>query len=143
MKNVQADVSSSYLLVSQYVRGGQSPSVALAEEIARAGFVPGDDVVIVPKSALPVWRDAEKELPHADVPVIARYDVYGMERRIRATMAGLHTLDLDEEGDACKCGKCDGEFCAAGGWYENNEYEDTHWQVTATITHWMPLPEFP
>jgi hypothetical protein len=29
------------------------------------------------------------------------------------------------------------------GWYETNEYEETHWAVSDPVTHWMKLPDPP
>ena len=93
------------------------------------------------------WIHVNKRLPEGQRPVIVcvtdvRGDI-GSARRLRATyykqyelVCGEYVDDFGEEGP-------DGELYCPAGWYENNEFEDTHWAISGVVTHWMPLPDFP
>lgn len=90
------------------------------------------------------WIPVSEAMPGNEVPVLAYgYNEYGKLRRIRAAYVYKHTVeDMDEN----YCGDLDyDEDTDTGyipeGWYEWNEYEDTHWMVQFDILGWQPMPE--
>ena len=91
------------------------------------------------------WIKCSERMPKSGMPVIAfvqRLEGKPWTRRIRAMYVAKGTLEAadtedgeyDEERDA---------YFVAPGWYENNEFEETHWSVSDSVTHWMPLPDPP
>lgn len=92
------------------------------------------------------WINVEDRMPEPGKKVIAFFiNEYGKPRRIMAEwipkyfMEGQEDsyegdLDYDEEGDT---------YYWPEGWYESNEFEETHWMVGGKITHWMELPNGP
>jgi len=90
------------------------------------------------------WVAIEEKLPEADVPVLAYFiNEYGKPRRIRAFYAPRFTVTTGVDNDWYEFKDGDDEAYLPEGWYESNEFEDTHWHVTDKVTHWMPLPEPP
>jgi len=90
------------------------------------------------------WVAIEEKLPEADVPVLAYFiNEYGKTRRIRAFYAPRFTVTTGVDNDWYEFKDGDDEAYLPEGWYESNEFEDTHWHVTDKVTHWMPLPELP
>lgn len=66
-------------------------------------------------------------------------------RRLRAVYARENSLELGGDQawfDGCTEDEEGNTFCAPG-WYESNEFEDTHWLIDGDVTHWMPLPDPP
>lgn len=53
---------------------------------------------------------------------------------------------IEEENDDSDvseyCEEKDNYFLLEG-WYEMNEFDETHWMVSNEITHWMDLPSVP
>lgn len=90
------------------------------------------------------WIPVTEAMPEAGRTVLAFFvNEFGHARRIRAEYAAPHTLQLaDDDGDF-GVEAPDGEFYCPEGWYEQNEYEETHWAVSGSVTHWMPLPSAP
>jgi hypothetical protein len=91
------------------------------------------------------WVPVSEKLPPPGVPVLAFVQNHGhgkFTRRIRAQYAASKTLEAfdDEEGEYDE--KRDAYFVKPG-WYETNEYEETHWAVSDPVTHWMKLPDPP
>ena len=95
------------------------------------------------------WIKCSEQMPKPGVPVLAfvqQLEGRKWTRRIRAMYAAERTLeasiedladdgyDYDEDRDT---------YFVKPGWYENNEYEETHWSVNDPVTHWMPLPDPP
>jgi hypothetical protein len=93
------------------------------------------------------WLTVSERMPEPGVPVL----VYVQDesrpkwsRRLRASWSDGKSLEVsseavdegvyDEENDCYWCPE---------GWYEENEYEETHWRVDHEVTHWMPLPDPP
>lgn len=115
----------------------------MADHLPDARKMAGEDEQPVVKA----WVPVSERLPDPGLPVIACVvDRHGTKwrRRIRAQYAPPLTLEMSDdcadEGDYDDA--TDTLYCKAG-WYEDNEYEDTHWLVTDEVTHWMPLPDFP
>lgn len=92
------------------------------------------------------WVSIEERLPESGVPVIAAVrNSHDKLRRIRAQYAAPKTLEVGDEA-AVDFGEYDEEsdtYYCPQGWYETNEYEETHWAVDGRVTHWMPLPVSP
>ncbi len=94
--------------------------------------------------AAPQWVKVSDKLPPAEVPVIAYFvNEYGKRRRIKAFYAPRFAVETSVDGDWFEYNNESGDDDNAYlpmGWYECNEFEDTHWHVTAEVTHWMLLP---
>ena len=90
------------------------------------------------------WVPVGEQLPESERWVLAffRYD-NGIGRTIRAMYVGPNTLEANESWDECTYDEGQGVYFCPEGWYEANEYEETHWRVAETVTHWMPLPSPP
>ncbi len=105
-----------------------------------------DPYEIVVRRKIKEWIDVKNRLPKSGVPVIVFVVVGDKTRRLRALYAARHTLELGDDqepwGDDCYDEETDTYFCPEG-WYEYNEFEDTHWHIDGTVTHWMPLPDPP
>ena len=92
------------------------------------------------------WKNAFEELPPPNVPVLAFIPAYGggdKNRRIRAMYAPAKTLEVSDDADGGEYDESTDTYYCEAGWYETNEYEDTHWSVGDRVTHWMPLPPPP
>lgn len=93
------------------------------------------------------WIEVANELPKDGVPVIAFVTgCFGNSkatRRIRAQYAGKFSLPQSDECDGGEYDEATDQFYCDEGWYESNVFEETHWAVDGTVTHWMPLPEPP
>ncbi len=91
------------------------------------------------------WIKVKDQLPEPGKFVIAYFkNEHGKDRRIRAMY--VPRFFMDDLGDS----GCDPDYDEEEdmyfwpeGWYECNEFEDTHWMVDGNVTHWMPLPEVP
>lgn len=92
------------------------------------------------------WRDVANEMPKSGTFVLAAFvNAYGKARVVRAAWAARWTLPADDEcgDDWAEYSEDRDEYFCPEGWYETNDHEDTHWQITDAVTHWMPLPEHP
>ena len=92
------------------------------------------------------WTAVEKQMPKPGKPVlIAMRNSHGKGRRLRAVYAARFTLPVSDE-DNSGFGEYDeatDEYYCPEGWYEQNEFEETHWAVDGEVTDWMPLPPLP
>jgi hypothetical protein len=92
------------------------------------------------------WISVKNKMPESGVPVIAFVvDAHAGKytRTIRASYAAAKTL---EQSPDCDGGEYDADadvYWCDEGWYEDNFFEETHWAVDGTVTHWMPLPDPP
>jgi len=87
----------------------------------------------------------DDNMPPKGIPVIAfGKNDNGKNRTLRAMWIpkNFQEDDGDFSGDADYNEEKDAYYWPEG-FYEWNEYEDTHWFVSHKITHWMPLPEPP
>ena len=93
------------------------------------------------------WIKLEERLPESSVPVIVYVqNVNGNStRRLRAVYAEKFTLECvpEEMDDFAEYDENTDTYWLPEGWYEWNEYEDCHFHIEATVTHWMPLPDPP
>lgn len=91
------------------------------------------------------WIPITDRLPEPGVPVIALVNPneYGKTYRIRAQWAPAKTLELHFDAEGGEYDEETDTYYCEEGWYETNEFEDVHWNVHGTVTHWQPLPEIP
>ena len=91
------------------------------------------------------WVKCSDQLPKAEQFVLAYFkNECGKDRRIRAFYAPRFTVESScADGEADEYDEAKDDYYLKEGWYEANEYEEVHWFVHASITHWMPLPEPP
>lgn len=93
------------------------------------------------------WILPSVSLPKAGVPVLARIR-WKMEdgwkyRTIRAQYAEQFTSLESIEDETSEYSEEKDEYFVREGWYEDNEFEETHWRVDGEVTHWMSIPEPP
>ena len=84
------------------------------------------------------WIALPGTLPKPGTPVLL--DI-GKKYPIRAMWAAKHTVPA--AGDDTDWGEYDeatDQYWCPEGWYEWNQNEDNHWQVSETPRAWMPLP---
>ena len=90
------------------------------------------------------WISAKESMPnHLNPVIVFGLNRYGVPRKLRAFYAPKCTVSDDNENEAAEYCEEKDEYCLQEGWYEENEFEDTHWMIEFEITHWMPLPEDP
>lgn len=85
------------------------------------------------------WIPTADRMPVSGTPVLADT---GRKHPIRACWVAKFSEEVgasDFDGDEDYDEKTDTSYWPEG-WYEWNRYEDTHWRVDETVTHWMPLP---
>ena len=94
-----------------------------------------------------LWIKVADQLPKSGLPVIAFVQsAFGnaeATQRIRAQYAAKFTLESGDDEDFGEYDEVTDQYYCPPGWYETNEFEDTHWAVDGTVTHWMLLPEPP
>jgi len=91
------------------------------------------------------WIPVSERLPESGTYVIAFVDRGNKwTRRIRAMYAAKFTEEtMRGDEDAIEYCEADDNYYVPEGWYEANEYEETHRKVSDPVTHWMPLPPAP
>lgn len=114
-----------------------------AKELARLTETwPADSAP--PPPDVQAWVPVSERLPESSLPVLAFVtNSNGKTRRLRAHWIAKHTDEMwdgDMDGDYSE--ETDTTYTPEG-WYETNEYEDTHWRIHDPVTHWMPLPSPP
>lgn len=98
-----------------------------------------------PPPDVQAWIPVSERLPKSSFPVLAFVtNSHGKTRRLRAHWIAKHTEEMWDGDDM------DGDYSeekdttyTPEGWYETNDYEDTHWFIHDPVTHWMPLPAPP
>lgn len=86
------------------------------------------------------WIDVTKGLPESGKPVLVAYTKNGRQKWARACWIPKHF----EEDTGNYCGDADynesnDTYYWPPGWYEWNEFEDTHWRIDSEITHWARI----
>ena len=89
------------------------------------------------------WIPVGERLPDAGQYVLVYVNDANRVARIRAFYAPKHTMEQNGDSDWIDYSEEKDEYFLPEGWYEANDYEETHWHVTDTVTHWRPLPEPP
>ena len=88
------------------------------------------------------WIPVHQRMPKPGQYVLAHFlNEYGKSRIVRAFHAPQYTIEAN--GEWFELDPDEDDMWLPEGWYECNEYEDTHWYVDGDITHWMPLPKTP
>ena len=89
------------------------------------------------------WICVKDAMPEKGKEVFAHFqNIKDKPRVIKAFFINRFSVEAEHfEGDAEYDGH--GNAYWPEGWYENNEFEEVHCKVDATITHWMPIPEPP
>jgi hypothetical protein len=88
------------------------------------------------------WAPVSYSLPPPATPVLA---VRG-SKVLRVVYAPKFTLSSYSFGEFQPEGEYDpltNTTYWPEGWYEWNEYEETHWALDSAPSHWQPLPDLP
>lgn len=75
--------------------------------------------------------------------LVAGINEYGTEKILRAIYVRKHTIIASSEDDNDEYDAAHDEYYIKEGFYEMNEFEDTHWKIDFEILYWMPLPKYP
>ena len=90
------------------------------------------------------WISVDERLPNPGAKVIAYFkNEYRLHRRIMAMYAPTKTIEPDLDDEFCDYDEETDTYYLPCGWYERNEFDDNHYSVGGTVTHWMPLPKPP
>jgi hypothetical protein len=90
------------------------------------------------------WISVKDRLPEPGVKVIAYFlNEFGKHRRIMAMYAPPKTVEAETDDEWCDYDEKTDNYYIPCGWYEHNEFDETHWGIDNNITHWMPLPKPP
>ena len=84
------------------------------------------------------WTRLPGALPEPGTPVLL--DI-GKKYPIRAMWAAKHTVEAaDDDTDWAEYDEATETYYCPEGWYEWNEFEETHWAVDEIPSAWTPLP---
>ncbi len=84
---------------------------------------------------------SERMPPSGKLVLASGVNELGKKRTLRAMYVPRYTMEVECEGDyEAEEYDQDGNCFLKEGWYEMNEFEDTHWYVSFPITHWKELP---
>lgn len=93
-----------------------------------------------------LWVAVSERLPDPGIPVLVYCkNSHGKGRRLRAEWCPRWTVEsvCDDDSDNYEYSEEKDQYYVNEGWYETNEFEETHWKIDRPVTHWMPLPEPP
>jgi hypothetical protein len=97
--------------------------------------------------ALSPWRPVSAQMPDPGREVLVFVRMPGasesITRRLRAQWNDGETLRLSDDAEGGVYNEELDEYFCEAGWYESNEFEETHWRIEGDVTHWMDLPEPP
>ncbi len=90
------------------------------------------------------WVPVTESLPESGKPVLVKCG----KTVLRAAHVAKHALSEEEfgwfeDGEYTDYNEADDKTYWPAGWFEWNEYEETHWKLEKEPTCWMPLPEAP
>lgn len=87
------------------------------------------------------WIKINEKMPEPEKPVLA----FDSKNIIRACFIPKFYIEDEWDNFLGELDYCEEKnaFYWPEGWYEWNEYEETHWRTLSEITHWMELPEVP
>jgi len=91
------------------------------------------------------WKRVEDGMPPDGRFVLAAVRGGSSRARsvVRAIHAGKFSLECHLDAEGGEYDEATDTYYCEPGWYECNAFEDVHWAVDGTVTHWMPLPEAP
>lgn len=88
------------------------------------------------------WIDVDKKLPACGKRVLVSMNTeYSKGLVCIAEHAGYNTLEIHPDADGGIYDEKTDTFYCEEGWYESNMFDEIHWAVDGTVTHWMPLVE--
>jgi len=129
------------LAQGEWHHGSETPTLPLASQCLELM----DEVERLRDDAR--WVPVGERLPDAPCfAVLACYvNEYGMTRQVRAEYVRRGELEANDDivGDWCEYDEATDTYNCPEGWYEFNEGEDVHWEISGDVTHWRPLPEPP
>lgn len=92
------------------------------------------------------WIDINKKLPDVNKPVFI-YVQYKNGKGTTLRAVYIPEFHMEDDGESFKGDTDYNEendlYYWPSGWYEWNEYEETHWRVADEVTHWCPMLEEP
>ena len=89
------------------------------------------------------WTQVEDRLPDPCVPKNVCVERDGKRFVLRAAYAAPKTLEMSMEADGGDYDEETDTYWCEEGWYEWNDQEEIHWQITARVVAWQDLPESP
>lgn len=102
---------------------------------------PASNSLAAPQPALSAgWVSLPGALPKPGTPVLL--DI-GEKYPIRAQWVPKDSLEATGDGDYGEYNEASDMYYWPEGWYEWNQYEETHWRVDETPRAWQPLPASP
>jgi len=87
------------------------------------------------------WIPICEQLPHppANIPLLVV--TTGIKYPMRAVWVPKFSQQTGCDDEGGEYSEEEDEYYLEEGWYEWNQYEETHWLIEKPVTHWMYLPE--
>lgn len=92
------------------------------------------------------WKSIKDGMPDPGHDVLVVVEDDRKKRHIlRAFWCPRFYLEASEyeTDDVDEYSEDNDQYYLREGWYEHNAFEETHWFVEETVTHWMHLPKLP
>ena len=89
------------------------------------------------------WTRVEDGLPEPCVPKNVCIERDGKRSVVRAAYAAPKTLEMNMECDGGEYDEETDTYWCEEGWYEWNDQEEIHWQISDRVIAWHDLPEPP
>ena len=89
------------------------------------------------------WTRVEDGLPEPCVPKNVCIERDGKRSVVRAAYAAPKTLEMNMECDGGEYDEETDTYWCEEGWYEWNDQEEIHWQISDRVIAWQDLPEPP
>jgi hypothetical protein len=89
------------------------------------------------------WTKVEDRLPDPCVPKNVCVERDGKRSVLRAAYAAPKTLEMNMDLDGGQYDEETDKYWCAEGWYEWNDQEEIHWQISDRVIAWQDLPEPP
>ena len=89
------------------------------------------------------WTKVEDGLPGPCVPKNVCIERDGKRLVVRAAYAAPKTLEMNMECDGGEYDEETDTYWCEEGWYEWNDQEEIHWQISDRVIAWQDLPEPP
>ena len=130
-------------LMVAHLDGMRAAQPAGAQQPGDCGNTPYDEgpFTLAQQPGAATWTPLPGTLPEPGTPVLL--DI-GKKYPIRAMWAAKHTVPAaDDDTDWGEYDEATDQYWCPEGWYEWNQNEDNHWQVSETPRAWMPIPPPP